>query len=179
MMDLPVELFQFRFSPYNDKVRWALDLKRVAHRRTNLLPGPHMPKMRALTGQSATPVLRIGNEILFGSTRIAVRLDELYPGNRLIPDDPAERERVYAITKRFDDGLTPRARRAVLDAILADLGYFALFFGGDRPAWQRFLYRSTLPLAQGLVRRGNGITGPASVEDGLAAGTEGFDFLAC
>jgi glutathione S-transferase len=37
-----IELLQFRHSPYNEKVRWALDLKRLPHRRRSLLPGPHM-----------------------------------------------------------------------------------------------------------------------------------------
>jgi hypothetical protein len=27
----PVELFQFRFSHYNEKARWALDWKSVSH----------------------------------------------------------------------------------------------------------------------------------------------------
>ena len=177
MMYPPVELIQFRYSPYNEKVRWALDLKGVAHQRTSLLPGPHIPKVRALTGQSATPVLRHGQETIFGSTRIVERLDELYPENRLIPDDPEERAQVYAITTRFDEDLTPRGRRVVLDAILSELGYFTQVFGGDRPGWQRLLYRSMLPLAQGLVRRGNGIGGPETIEDGLASCTEALDFV--
>lgn len=114
-MEPPVELFQFRYSPYNEKVRWALDLKRVPHRRTSLLPGPHIAKLRAMTGQTATPVLRIGDETLFGSARIVARLDQLYPEPRLIPEDRSERELAQAIEQRFDEDLTPRVRRAVLD----------------------------------------------------------------
>lgn len=176
-MEQAVELFQFRYSPYNEKVRWALDLKRVPHRRINLLPGPHLRTVRAMTGQTATPVLRIGEEIVFGSARIVARLDELYPESRLIPEDLSERERVHAIEQRFDEDLTPRVRRAVLDAILTDVDYFARVFGGDRPAWQRYGYRLMLPFAKGLVRKGNGIAGPASIEDGVAAGTEAFDLV--
>ena len=48
-----VELLQFRFSPYNEKARWALDYKKVPHKRTSLAPGPHVPNIRALTGQTA------------------------------------------------------------------------------------------------------------------------------
>jgi hypothetical protein len=36
-----IELWQFRASPYNEKVRWALDLKQVPHRRRSVLPGLH------------------------------------------------------------------------------------------------------------------------------------------
>ena len=31
-----LELLQFRHSPYNEEVRWALDIKRVPHRRRSL-----------------------------------------------------------------------------------------------------------------------------------------------
>jgi glutathione S-transferase len=52
-----IELLQFRHSPYNEKVRWALDLKRVPHTRRSLLPGPHVATVRRLTGRTHTPVL--------------------------------------------------------------------------------------------------------------------------
>jgi glutathione S-transferase len=52
-----IELLQFRHSPYNEKIRWALDLKRVPHRRRSLLPGPHMGVVKKLTGRTQTPVL--------------------------------------------------------------------------------------------------------------------------
>ena len=53
-MNHPV-LWQFTASHYNEKARWALDWKGVAHVRQSLLPGPH-----ALT----TPAVnaRAGNE---------------------------------------------------------------------------------------------------------------------
>jgi hypothetical protein len=39
-----IELLQFRHSPYNEKVRWALDLKRVPH-------SPPQPAAGAAHGQ--------------------------------------------------------------------------------------------------------------------------------
>ena len=48
-----IELLQVRHSPYNEKVRWALDAKRVPHRRRSLLPGPHMGGVTTLTGTGA------------------------------------------------------------------------------------------------------------------------------
>ena len=62
-----IELLQFRHSPYNEKVRWALDLKRVPHVRRSLLPGPHLRTVRALTGRTTTPVLRAGETVIDGS----------------------------------------------------------------------------------------------------------------
>ncbi len=56
MMEGTLTLLQFPYSPYNEKARWALDYKRVAHRRRSFLPGPHKLKIRRLTGQSGLPV---------------------------------------------------------------------------------------------------------------------------
>jgi glutathione S-transferase len=61
-----IELFQFHGSHFNEKARWALDLKEVPHRRHALLPEPHMPRMRMLTRQSQTPALRIGDGMVTG-----------------------------------------------------------------------------------------------------------------
>jgi hypothetical protein len=54
--DLPT-LHQFLGSHFNEKARWGLDWKCAPHRRVSHLPGPHMLKIRRMTGQTATPVL--------------------------------------------------------------------------------------------------------------------------
>jgi glutathione S-transferase len=43
-----LELYQFRFSHYCIKARWALEHKRIAYRERNLLPGAHIKVARAL-----------------------------------------------------------------------------------------------------------------------------------
>jgi glutathione S-transferase len=79
-----LELIQFRYSPYNEKVRWALDLKRVPHTRRSVLPGPHLRAVRKLTGRTTTPVLVADGVAIDGSTRIIEWLDTHYPEPRLI-----------------------------------------------------------------------------------------------
>lgn len=117
-----IELYQFRHSPYNEKVRWALDLKRVPHRRRSLLPGPHMGVVKKLTGRTQTPVLVLDDgTAVAGSARILDWLEQQYPEPRLMPDDPAQREQVLAIQRRFDDDIAPRISgpEAVADGIAA------------------------------------------------------------
>ncbi|MBM3557707.1 MAG: glutathione S-transferase, partial [Alphaproteobacteria bacterium] len=62
-----IELLQFRASPYNEKIRWALDLKRIPHRRRSVAPGPHVPALKPLTGRTTTPVLKLDGKWLDGS----------------------------------------------------------------------------------------------------------------
>jgi glutathione S-transferase len=47
------ELLQFPYSNFNEKARWAFDWKGVPHRRTNLLPGPHMARVRRIAPDPA------------------------------------------------------------------------------------------------------------------------------
>ena len=61
MTELISELIQFPYSHYNEKVRWALDHKRVPHRRRNLLPGPHAFLVKRLSSQTQVPLLRLGD----------------------------------------------------------------------------------------------------------------------
>jgi glutathione S-transferase len=173
-----IELLQFRHSPYNEKVRWALDLKQLAHTRRSLLPGPHLRIVRALTGRTTTPVLLAGDRVLDGSAAIVEWLDARYPRPPLYPADRALRAEALRIQAWFDEDITPRLRRAVLDALLRSPRMFAAVFGEGRSAAARFGYSLLVPFAAPLVRRGNGITGAASVADGVRAAEEAFAFVA-
>lgn len=169
-----IELLQFRYSPYNEKVRWALDLKRLPHRRTDLMPGPHMGKVRRISGQTATPVLVIDGRATAGSAAILRVLDSLQPAPPLLTHSPE----VAAIEAKFDGDLGPRIRRKVLALLLEDHGYFCRVFAEGQSAINRVAYRMMLPLAQGMVRRGNGITGQSALDDGESALQEGLAFVA-
>lgn len=175
-----IELLQFRYSPYNEKVRWALDLKQVPHRRTSLWPGPHMPRVKKLTGgaATATPVLVHDGQALCESTAILDWLEAHYPTPPLVPADAAQAAEVRAIAERFDTDFGPRGRRAVLATLMQTPRYFAAVFGAGHGALAQAAYALTVPLAAPLVRKGNGITGEASVADGHAAFDEGLTFVA-
>ncbi len=171
-------LVQFRHSPYNEKVRWALDLKGVPHERRSLLPGPHIAKVKALTGRTATPVIVADGVVLDGSAAIVRWLEERFSEPRLIPSDSGQRAEALEIERRFDEDLTPRIRRPVLDALLRTPRYFAAVFGDGASAPVRFGYACLVPLARPLVRKGNGIGGEASIEDGHRAAADALDLVA-
>jgi glutathione S-transferase len=66
----------------------------------------------------------------------------------------------------------------VLAALLETPGYFAAVFGAGHGRLARLGYAATVPLAAPLVRKGNGITGAASLADGHLALEQGLDFVA-
>lgn len=175
-MDL--ELLQFPYSTFNEKARWALDFKGLDCPRRNLLPGPHIAQLKRLTGNTTTPVLRIGDRYIDDSARIIDELEQRFPAPTLYPEDSGERAEALRIQAWVDSDIGPRTRRSILHRIIADSRYTAELFGAGQSRMARRLYAATFPLARGLIRRGNGITGPASVADGDEAMATALDFAA-
>lgn len=175
-MDL--ELLQFPYSTFNEKVRWALDFKGLHYSRRNLLPGPHIARLKRLTGNTTTPVLRIGDIYIDDSARIIAELERRFPQPNLYPDDAEARTEALRIQTWIDTDIGPRTRRSILHRIIADARYTAELFGEGQAPLTRRLYAATFPLARGLIRRGNGITGPASIADGDEAMAAALEFAA-
>ena len=102
---MTLELWHFKFSHYNEKVRWALDHKAIEHERHVLVPGFHVPTVLRLTGQPCTPVIAWDGETVWDSTAIIAKLEERVPEPALYPEDPSERERALALEDWFDENV--------------------------------------------------------------------------
>ncbi|HYC57455.1 MAG TPA: glutathione S-transferase [Candidatus Binatia bacterium] len=154
-----IELLQFPLSHFNEKVRWALDYKRIPHTRINYLPGPHAPQIKKLTGQTSVPVLRMDGQLLTGSARIVDAIERKHPAPPLYPSGAAERDEALALQQRFDKELGPTARRMVFSALLAgEPDYIPRMFSPGKPQWKRLLYRATFPAVAPLLKKANGVT---------------------
>lgn len=175
-MALP-ELFQFRASHFNEKARWALDFKGVEHVRHSLLPGPHKPKIKKLTGQEQVPVLRDGETLVAGSAEIIDHLETKHAQAPLYPADPSERARALAIQKRFDDEVGPAIRLAMFQELLRDQRYFVRMFTWDQPWLARTGYRAMFPLVKVLMSREMRLNEANAVE-GRKATEDALDFVA-
>lgn len=173
-----VVLHQFPSSHFNEKVRWALDWKGIPHRRESYLPGPHIPKIRRLSGQSATPVLVLDGEVIAGSARILEALEQHFPERPLLPGDPALRQRALGIQEHFDREVGPATRTVVFSALLEEPDYLCQIFAGERSLPVRAFYRATLPLARGLIAKANGTVDPADVARAFDATGAALDYVA-
>ena len=152
MTTAPPVLWQFRFSHFNEKARWALDWKGIPHVRRSLLPGFHIPRVLWMTGQKSLPVLVLGGETIHDSTRIIERLERLRPEPALYPADDAERRRALALEDFFDEELGPHVRRALFHELLPETEFAAAAFTlGFGPGTQR-LYRALFPALRVVMR---------------------------
>ena len=147
-----IVLHQFPMSHYNEKVRWALDWKKIRHRRENYLPGPHARAIEKLSGQSSTPVLQLGDDVISGSAAILERLEADYPEPALLPADPSSRREALDLQERFDREVGPATRTALFSVLMNESAYVAKMFGSPQPAARRLVYRLIFPLARGKVQ---------------------------
>ncbi len=146
------ELFHFPISHFNEKARWALDWKGIAHRRTSLLPGPHKLAMQRLSGQGQVPVVRHGKEVVAGTSQIVAYLEEFQPEPSLYPADPGQREQALATQAWLDDELGPAIRRAMFFEVLQDPDYFVAMFTGDRGRFAQRAYRLGFPAVSRVMK---------------------------
>jgi glutathione S-transferase len=148
---LPV-LWQLQLSHYNEKVRWALDYKRIPHLRRSLLPGVHVVVARRLTegAASKTPVLTLDGRSIGDSTAIIDALEQRYPQPRLYPAEPEQRARALGLEEFFDEQLGPHIRRAVYFVLLDHPEAVRPLFANGQRLPARIVLRAAFPL---LVRR--------------------------
>jgi glutathione S-transferase len=115
MSDGKPTVWQINISHYGEKVRWALDHKRVPHRRRSPLPGQHIAIALWLSrGDSVTlPVIGLDGRAIADSTAILAALEERYPDPPLYPADPDRRRRALELEDFFDEELGPDTRLLV------------------------------------------------------------------
>jgi len=147
-------LWQVQVSHYVEKVRWALDYKRVPHIRRSLLPGLHAVKAKRLTGDTSTaPVLTINGRSTGDSSRIIALIEERWPQPPLYPEDPAQRRRALELEEFFDEELGPHIRRAFYHELLPHPELVVPLFTQGRPRAARALLRTGFPILRVAMRR--------------------------
>ncbi|HVY77325.1 MAG TPA: glutathione S-transferase family protein [Solirubrobacterales bacterium] len=152
-------LWHIAISHYSEKARWALDHKRVPHRRRAVpIPGIHIPASMLLTrGASQTyPVLELDGRAIGDSTEIIAALEQRHPEPPLYPADPEQRRRALALEDFFDEELGPHVRLLAFHEL-----------GRDRERFEALVER-TVPAP--VARLGSGAVTCARTYTGLRFG---------
>jgi glutathione S-transferase len=144
-------LWQYNFSNFNEKVRWALDFKCIPHIRRSLLPGG--PRAMAFSQRGTLPVLELDGERIVDSSRIIAALERRFPEPALYPHDPTERTAALELEDFFDEHAGHELRRAGFYEWRSSPGFVSGLLGTGRGAVIRGLMRAVLPGAMVYARR--------------------------
>ena len=135
-------LWQYNFSNFNEKARWALDFKAVAHARHSLLPTSPRALLFSLRG--TLPVLDLDGRRIVDSSRIIEALERRWPQPALYPDDPAERRRALELEDFFDEHAGHDLRRVAFLDLREDPDYASAFLTTGRGPATRRVFRAVL-----------------------------------
>jgi glutathione S-transferase len=111
-MDTPL-LWHIPLSHYNEKVRWALDFKRIAHHR-QVLGADYLIRAWRATGHGTLPILFLDGRAIGDSTHIITALEARCPEPPLYPRDVAARACALALEDYFDEQLGPALRATII-----------------------------------------------------------------
>src|SRR4051812_44703816 len=172
-VEAPV-LWHLEISHYNEKARWALDYKGVAHVRRAVTPGLQELTARRLRAGRTVPVLEMHGRAIGDSTKIIEAIELRWPEPPLYPADPQQRRRALDLEDYFDDCGRHARRVLFADNLTEPETFVAMFYGADRRrvGWLQPL----TPLLLQLVKRRFRIQ-PAIVEESRNRGREAVDKL--
>src|SRR5215210_3702916 len=150
-LETPV-LWHLEISHYNEKARWALDYKGVAHVRRAVTPGLQELRARRLRAGRTVPVMEINGRAIGDSTKIIEELERRWPKPPLYPADPEERSRALDLEDYFDEQCGHDLRRVLFNDNMAEPERFlAMLYGPDHP--RMGLLKTLSPVFCQVVKR--------------------------
>ena len=145
------ELYDFTFSHYSEKARWALDFKGVPYTPRHLLPGFHMRTTRKLAPRSSVPILRADRAVIQGSTEIINFLDQTFPDRPLTPPDPQDASSELEWEKYLDVEIGVTLRLWFYHHTLPDRDRALRFLCADATWLQRSVFALSFTTVRGKM----------------------------
>lgn len=153
-----LKLYEFPVSHYCEKVRWALDYKRLPYERKLLVPVLHIPIVLALTRQTKVPVLECDGEKIVNSPDILTWLEARYPDTApLYPEDATQCARAIELMALFDQEIGPHVQRVAYYHTINDKAFMHELLTLEQPFVNRKLLIASLPVILRVMQKGMGI----------------------
>lgn len=146
-------LYQFPLSHYCEKVRWALDYKKIPFQSRNLVPGPHLFSTKRIAPKSSVPILIDQKNIIQDSTRILDYLDEKYPERLLSPQDPNFKKESLEWEEYFDKNIGVHLRRFAYFHLLQENDLVRNLLYPQGTALGQTFYRLIFPGVKQLMKK--------------------------
>ena len=157
-------LYQFTYSHFCEKVRWALDYKQLPYQPHNLLAGPHLLTTKKLAPKTAVPILIDGETVIQDSAEILNHLDTKWPAAPLTPSDPILKKEALEWETYLDTEIGVPIRLYFYNSILSNVPMAKQVMLRDAPWYGPLLYRFIFPVVRGKIRESLGVSPEAAVQ---------------
>jgi glutathione S-transferase len=149
-----LRLITIPISHYCEKARWALQRAGLPYREEPHVQALHRIFSRRAGGGGTVPVLVTAEGAIGESEQILEWVDgHLPPERRLFPEPGPELDRVYALSRRFDEQLGPRGRRLIYVRMFDQPELMLRFNNQGVPSWEDRALRAGRPLAIRFISR--------------------------
>jgi glutathione S-transferase len=157
------ELYDFRFSHFSEKARWALDFKGIAYVPRHLLPGFHMRTTRKLAPRTCVPILNAEGVVIQDSTEIINFLEQKFPDRSLTLPHPNDANEAIEWEEYLDEEIGVTLRLWFYHHTLPDRARAVRFLSQGARWDQRSLFAfSFAPIRRAMTDMMNIHAGPAS-----------------
>lgn len=119
--------YQIPISHFCEKIRWALDYKRISYTPVCVSPFTRR-ELREVSESLQVPIIRDGDRVVCDSSAIVEYLDEICPEPALIPPKEPERAECLEIERIADEEIAPAVRRLAYGALMKDSKAFSRLF---------------------------------------------------
>lgn len=145
-------LYQFPNSHYCEKIRWALDYKKLEYRVKNLLPGLHTQTTKRLAATSSLPILLHDGKTIQNSSTIISYLDKQFPDATLTPDDEPLKQETLEWEKFADEQIGLPVRVVCYQVLLDHPEVLIPFFTHNGPWYGSYLLKAAYPALSNAMR---------------------------
>ena len=139
------ELYDFRFSHFCEKARWALDFKSIPYTARHLLPGFHLRTARKLAPRSCLPILHADGAVIQDSTEIINFLEQAFPHPSLTPPDSQDAKAAIEWEEYLDEEIGVTLRLWFYYHTLPHRDRALKFLCDEAPWLQRSLFALSFP----------------------------------
>ncbi len=109
-----LELWDIYFSPWSERVRWALELKGLPYTRRPYQPLADEEELCRTTGIATAPVLLADGRVVGDSDAALEWIEATRPTPALMPSDPRQRAAVRALELMATEVLAPAGRLVMI-----------------------------------------------------------------
>lgn len=150
-------LYEFRSSPYCEKVRLVLDIKGLDYQAIEIDPLSRS-QLRGISLYPTVPVLKDGDQVIEDSTYIVLDLDEKHPTPALLPEHPTQRREVHLWEDWADESWGYDARAIGIWSLRGDTRRFRQEVTRNLPGWADAIWPALGPIAFQIACKEVGIS---------------------